>query len=374
MTKTKERFKPEKTIGETIIAYRRYRPESTCEEITQYVKKNFPGCNTNPSSVACTLGKASKKFNDPVLRPGRVDRGEDDVKLETFDINAAVEEDKLEETEEEARERIMMRYTTMDRLAPKVLQGKLNSLIVSGPPGLSKSWSIKKAVEDSGRMRHDGMLDVGGGGPSMVEGLVNNGWYDWISGGCSEVGLYRALWNMRKGGVLIFDDCDGVYRDEDSINLLKIATDTTRERLVSWRKNATWLDDYGIDRTFDFKGNIMFITNIDFEKTIQGDGKMTEHFKAFIDRAAYLCLTVRTARDFMIVLEEKAGGKHGFLHDAPYNFDDKKIKTLFEFVREHQRNFYNLSLRLVGQLAHQMIEDPEHWQMDARATKMRTIM
>lgn len=365
--------KPMKTIGETIIAYRKAHPQSSCEEITKFVKKHFPGCNTNPASVACTLGKASKKLNDPVLRPGRIERAEkDEVQLETFDINAATTED-TKETDEEARERIMLRYTTMKRLAPKVILGRLQSLIVSGPPGLSKSWTIKQAIDESGRLRHDGMTDVGGGGPMEVDGMHTNGWYDWISGGCSEVGLYRALWNMRKNGVLIFDDCDGVYRDEDSINLLKIATDTTKERLVSWRKNATWLDDYGIDRTFDFKGTIIFLTNIDFEKTILQEGKMTEHYKAFIDRAAYLCLTVRTARDFMIVLNEIAGGKNGFLRHPPYNLNDAELKRLFDFVREHQRDFYNLSLRLVGQLATQMREDPEHWQTDAKATKMKTL-
>jgi hypothetical protein len=370
MTATK--VKPLKTIGETIIAYRKARPESSCEEITAFVKKHFPGCNTNPASVACTLGKASKKLNDPTLRPGRIERERDEVQLETFDINAA-ESEQSEETEEEAHERIMLRYKTMERLGPKVIQGRLASLIISGPPGLSKSWTIKKAIDESGRLRHDGMLDVGGGGPSVVDGMRTNGWYDWIGGGCSEVGLYRALWNMRKGGVLVFDDCDGVYRDEDSVNLLKIATDTTKERLVSWRKNATWLDDYGIDRTFDFQGSIIFLTNIDFERTILQEGKMTEHYKAFIDRAAYLCLTVRTARDFMIVLKEKAGGKNGFLHNPPYNLTDKEIKTMFDFIQEHQRDFYNLSLRLVGQLAQQMREDPEHWQSDARATKMKTL-
>lgn len=373
MAKTAEKFKALPTIGETIIAYRLDKPESSCEEILEFIKKNFKGNQTTIGSVASTLSKACKRLKNPILFPGRTTRkDDDDVQIETFDINAA-EPEENPETDEEARQRIMMRYEAMERLAPKVLNGKLPSLIVSGPPGLSKSWTIKAAVDASGRQRHDGMLDVGGGGPCVVDGFTTTGWYDWISGGCSEVGLYRALWNMRKGGVIIFDDCDGVYRDEDSINLLKIATDTTKERLVSWRKNATWLDDLGIDRTFDFRGSIMFLTNIDFEKTIQGDGKMTEHFKAFIDRAAYLCLTVRTARDFMIVLEEKAGGKHGFLRQAPYNFDEKKTKVLFEFIKEYQREFYNLSLRLVGQLAKQMIEDPDHWQMDARTTKMKTI-
>lgn len=370
----KAAIKPLKTIGETIIAYRRARPESSCEEITTYIKKHFPGCNTNPASVACTLGKASKKLKDPILRPGRIerDRTEDEAQLETFDINAAVE-DTTKETEEEARDRIMLRYKTMRRLAPKVIDQKIPSLIISGPPGLSKSYTIKKAIDASGRLRHDGMLDVGGGGPMEVDGMKTNGWYDWIAGACSEVGLYRALWNMRKGGVLIFDDCDGIFRDEDSINLLKIATDTTKERLVSWRKNATWLDDYGIDRTFDFRGTIIFLTNIDFEKTILQDGKMTVHYRALIDRAAYLCLTVRTARDFMIVLNDMAGGKNGFLHDEPYNLTDKEITTMFDFIKEHQRDFYNLSLRLVGQLAQQMREDPDHWQMDAKATKMKTL-
>ncbi len=366
--------KPLKTIGESIIAYRKARPESSCEEITTFIKKHFPGCNTNPASVACTLGKASKRLNDPTLRPGRIERErEDEVQLETFDINAAAEPES-KETEEEARDRIMLRYKTMKRLAPKVINQRIPSLIVSGPPGLSKSWTIKKAVDESGRTRHDGMLDVGGGGPMAVDGMVTTGWYDWIGGGCSEVGLYRALWNMRKGGVLIFDDCDGIFRDEDSVNLLKIATDTTKERLVSWRKNATWLDDYGIDRTFDFRGTIIFLTNIDFERTILQDGKMSVHYRALIDRAAYLCLTVRTARDFMIVLNEMAGGKNGFLHDAPHNMEDREIKTMFDFIREYQRDFYNLSLRLVGQLAQQMREDPEHWQADAKATKMKTLM
>lgn len=364
--------KPMKTIGETIIAYRQTHPESSCEEITKYVKKHFPGCNTNPASVACTLGKASKKLKDPRLRPGRIERkDEDEPQIETFDINAA---EDSKETDEEARERIMLRYNTMKRLAPKVIQNRLRSLIVSGPPGLSKSWTIKKAVDESGRLRHDGMLDVGGGGPMEVDGMRTNGWYDWISGGCSEVGLYRALWNMRNGGVLIFDDCDGIFRDEDSINLLKIATDTTKERLVSWRKNATWLDDYGIDRTFDFRGTIIFLTNIDFEKTIATEQKMTVHYKAFIDRAAYLCLTVRSARDFMIVLDEFAANpKNGFLRQAPYNLNDREIKQMFDFIKEHQRDFYNLSLRLVGQLAEQMREDPEYWQADAKATKMKTL-
>lgn len=374
-------FKPLKTIGETIIEYRRWKPHSTCEEITQYIKKHWPKCNTNPASVACTLGKAAKKLGDAKLNPGRVARA-DKAELPSFDPTKN-HADEPEETEAEARERIFVRYQAMERLTPKCIGGRLTSLIISGPPGVSKSWTVTEAVKSSGRSRHDGLTNVGGGGPMAVrdttgddlEGRVvqHPGWYDYIGGGCTAVGLYHALWNMRNGGLIVFDDCDGVFKDDESLNLLKVATDSTRERLASWRKNASWLDEYEIDKTFDFRGHIIFLTNVDFEETIRRNHPSAEHFRALIDRAAYLCLTLRTARDFMIVLEWKAGGTHGFLNHAPYNLKKNQIDELFAFVRDNQTRFYNLSLRLVGQIAIQMIEDPDNWRNDVSATKMRTI-
>lgn len=121
------------------------------------------------------------------------------------------------------------------------------------------------------------------------------------------------------------------------------------------------------------RGRIIFLTNIDFEEVIRRNHPSSDHFKALIDRAAYLCLTLRTARDFMIVLEWKAGGKDGFLWRDPYNFNARQIDELFDFVRKNQKRFYNLSLRLVGQIAMQMKADPVSWRADVEATKTRTI-
>lgn len=363
-------FKPLKTIGETIVEFRRAFPSSSCEEITTFVKKSFPGCNTNPASVACTLGKAAKKLNDPKLNPGRISKVDD---LAPKDINQ-VHDEEPEETVEEARARINIRYRAMERMVPKVVHGKIPSIIISGPPGVGKSWTVTKSLELSGRSRHDGLTNVGGGGPMWQDNeQLTQGWYDQIQGTCTAVGLYMALWHMRNGGVLFLDDCDAVFRDEDALNLLKVATDSTRERLCSWRKNASWLDEHEIDKTFDFRGHLIFLTNIDFEAVIARNHPSSEHFKALIDRAAYLCLTLRTARDFLIRIEDVAGGDDGFLAHEPYSLSKQQRKDLLDFVRDNQRRFYNLSLRLVGQIALMMKADPDSWRVDAEATKMRTI-
>lgn len=369
------------TVQQTIVAYKNAHQAATPEEIAKYVKKMIPGAKTTPGSVACTLNRAG-------IRAGAMfgDKKKKEA-LPTFDVTktAKPKDDEPQESDEEARERILLRYEAMERLAPRVIDGKLRSLIISGPPGVSKGYTVTEAFQRSGRRRHDGVSNVGGGGPMFVtadgkmleygeerlpEHELHPGYYDHISGSCSAVGLYHALWNMRNGGVLFLDDCDSVFDDPDARNCLKIATDTTKERLVSWRKNSAWLEDYGIEKTFDFKGQIIFISNIDFEEVVRRDGRDAEHFKALIDRAAYLCLTIRSARDFMIVIDWKAAGENGFLHKT---LDQKQINVLMAFVKEHQNKFYNLSLRLVGQIAEQMLADPEHWQRDVLATKCRTI-
>jgi len=354
------------TIKDFILNYTEKHPNATAEQILPHVQRHFKGCSTTVASVASTLSRA------------RTDAGKKDelptVRHESLpDHNP--EEDT--ETEDEARKRISVRYDAMARMSRRLISGMIPSLIISGPPGIGKSHTVHEAIVESGRQRHDGFTDVNGGGKfgafneETGEREETPGWYDQISGSITAVGLYHALWNMRNGGVLVLDDCDDVFRDETALNLLKIATDSTKERLVSWRKNAAWLDEYEIDKTFDFQGHIIFLTNIDFEDVVERGHKDADHFKAIIDRAFYLCLTLRTKRDFMIRINDVSTGKNGMLAKS-HNLNDKDIKEVLEFIAENQKKFYNLSLRLVGQIAISKKADPDSWKADVEATKMRT--
>ncbi len=351
-------------VQQIIIKYKQDHPSASAQEIVKHVQKVVPGSKTSVASVSSTLSRAKMSSGRAFDAP---------APTATTDPSKMKSEDP-EETEAEALERISIRFDALERMTERVVAGRVPSLIVSGPPGMSKSWTVTECLKKSRRTRHDGLTNVGGGGPRTLDadGHDHPGYYDHIGGTCTAVGLYHALWNMRNGGILFIDDCDAVFRDEDAVNLLKVATDSTKERLVSWRKNSSWLDDFQIDKTFDFKGHIIFLTNIDFEEAIQRGHKDSEHLKALIDRALYLCLTLRSSRDFMLRIRKVAEGEKGML--AVYHqFSKTQTRELLDFVEANQKRFYNLSLRLIGQIAILMKADPQGWKTDITATKMRTI-
>ena len=117
-------FKPLKTIGETIIAYRQASPSSTCEEITQYIKKHCPKCNTNPASVACTLGKAAKKLG-----------------MSADAITAAIAERKREPLERVQHFRKMARYL-------RLMGAPLGTQLTIFDEGLEKTGLTGEAPSD----------------------------------------------------------------------------------------------------------------------------------------------------------------------------------------------------------------------------------
>ena len=250
------------------------------------------------------------------------------------------------ETDQERTARIQRQYTTLGRMAKRIIDGQLPALIVSGPPGLGKTYTIEQELDKSG-------TDV-----------------DIIRGTVSAVGLYQALYRMSDGGVVVLDDCDTVFRDEETLNILKIVLDSSEKRMVSWRKMADWLEKENIPNEFEFTGSVVFCTNIDFETEINRDRKLAVHYKALIDRSLYLCLTLRSLDDYLerikqVVIDDGQFEKRGL--------SEEQATETMAFIRTYAKRFYTLSIRVALQVAQCRLLDEETWKDDIEATKMRTL-
>lgn len=326
------------SINDVVSAYLARSPHAPNEEVARHVRKVVKGAQTTAASVSSIKSRLKLTASELPVQWVGDDAGDADP----------------DETEEEAAKRILLRYRALERMTQRIVDGAIPSLIVSGPPGIGKSYTVRKAMKKlSGDKRAE-----------------------FVSGAASAVGLYKALYATSEGGVLILDDCDDVFYDDTSLNLLKAALDSDEEfRTISWLKEAAWLERESVPDRFDFRGTVVFLTNVDFEAMIQSGRPGAEHFKALIDRSMYLCLTLRTRRDFMIRIRQVATGPEGMLRGERFQWrlTEKQEKDVIDFIDGNKERFYNLSLRLVGQVATCLRADPEGWREDVEATKMRTL-
>ena len=269
-----------------------------------------------------------------------------------------------EETEEERNIRISKRFATLERLSVRLMENKIPAMIVSGPPGLGKTYTLEQKV----------MIARSMGRKATV-----------ISGTISPVGLYRTLYEHADGGVIILDDCDDVFRDDTCLNLLKAVLDSSSQRIVSYMKDAKWMKEDEIPQSFEFCGSVAFCTNIDFEREVQRNHMKSIHYKALMDRSLYLTLTLRGRDDCMTRIRQVADDEiipakeegdadtvnPGLLRQMGLDVD--QAKTVMDYVVENQDRCYSLSIRFLLQVANCMVASPNTWREDADATQLRTI-
>lgn len=311
-------------------------PNLDNEAVAELVQSRMPGATTSAASVSSTKSRLRKEG----LLVAAGNRVPVPTLAEVLQLPP--------ETDEERSIRIRKRYSTLERMANRVATGHLPSLIVSGPPGLGKSYTVEKVL------REQKDIDE----------------YDVLSGTISAPGLYMTLYQQRDGGVVVLDDCDDVFRDETCLNILKAVLDSSETRTVSYRKRAHWLEEEGIPSKFDFEGTVVFCTNIDFEAAIRKNSGMAPHFEALIDRSLYLSLTMRTTDDFLTRLRH-VGIEDGLLMER--GLTEEQAHEVMDYVVKNVDNFYGLSIRLLMQIAYCYVDAPEHWKFDIEATKMRTV-
>ncbi len=318
------------------------QPSISNDELAALARESIPGSTTTAASVssiksglrkAGLLDEASLRSENPPQASTPEDIPEDNG-----------------ETDEEIGKRLSKRFDALDRMASGVIKGIVPALIVSGPAGLGKSYGIEKALEAHAAEHPDDFK------------------YDVINGSISAVGLYIALYRMKDGGVVVLDDADDVFRDETALNILKAALDSGSRRMISWRKQAHWLEAEEVEDRFEFNGRVIFLTNIDFEQQIEANRASSVHFRALMDRSLYLHLTLRTMKDYIVRIRQVVLGAKML---DKYGMDEEQVAEILEYVEENKRRFYHLSLRLVHQIALCHIADPENWRDDIEMTKMK---
>jgi hypothetical protein len=248
------------------------------------------------------------------------------------------------ETDDQINQRIAERFDILEVLTEACTCGNARALIVSGPAGLGKSFTVEKRLAD---------WDPNGINHTIVKGYVR------------ATGLVKLLYAYREAGqVIVFDDADAIFFDDVSLNLLKAVCDTTERRTVSWLSEGSLIDDETatrVPRSFQFDGTIIFISNYDFDAMIDRGHKLAPHLSALVSRAHYIDLAMKSRRDYLIRIRQVIA--QGLLDHLSL----ENQVAVVNFIERNSDSLRELSLRMAIKLGSLAAQGGD-WQRIAKIT------
>ena len=252
------------------------------------------------------------------------------------------------------KENIRKRFNILDQMTDAVATGVVRGLIVSGPPGVGKSYGVEQILDD-----YEAMHRLEGGKFDKTE---------VVKGSMTPIGLYQTLYNMKdKGNILVFDDCDSILFDEVCLNMLKAVLDSGKKRRISWKSESSALRREGIPDQFDFAAGVIFITNVNFDNV--RSKKIQDHLEALQSRCHYVDLEMDGIEDRFLRIEQIV--EDGMLDE--YDFGTEGVNELISFMKDNAERLREISLRMVLKIADLKKMDEENWQNLARGTCMKRI-
>jgi hypothetical protein len=259
------------------------------------------------------------------------------------------------ETDAEIIERLRERFDILEDMTRAVKKGAVRAMIVSGAPGVGKSFGVERVLG-----KHTLMADIADDSKLKK--------FEIVKGAMSAIGLYSKLYEYSDAkSILVFDDCDSVLLDDLSLNILKAALDTSKRRTISWNTDSRLLRSEGVPNSFEFKGGAIFITNINFQNI--KSKKLQDHLAALESRCHYIDLTIHTEREKMLRIKQIVGD--GMLDD--YDFSVEQTAELIQFVDDNKKRLRELSLRTVLKTADLIRSFPERWKRVAEVSLMRSL-
>jgi hypothetical protein len=256
------------------------------------------------------------------------------------------------ETDEEVMTRIGERFDILDQMTKATIAGDVRAMIVVGPPGVGKSYGVEKQLE------HSGLFD-------QLSGRKIK--YEVIKGAMTPIGLYCTLYkHSDKNNVLVFDDCDSVFQDDLSLNILKAALDSGKKRRIYWNSDSAMLRREGVPDMFDFKGACIFITNLQFSNL--KSKKLQDHLEALQSRCHFLDLTLNTMRDRFLRIKQIYLKGELF---ADYDFNQEQGDEIIGFMEANQTRLREMSLRMALKIADLTKVSETNWRALAASTCMK---
>ncbi len=258
------------------------------------------------------------------------------------------------ETDEQILERLGERFEILTDMTKAVKKGDVRAMIVSGPPGVGKSFGVEAVLSK------DDLFDTLGNRKPK---------YEIVKGAMSALGLYAKLYEYSDAkNVIVFDDCDGVLMDELSLNILKGALDSSEKRYIAWNTDSRLLRSEGIPDRFEFKGAAIFITNIKFEHV--RSKKLRDHLDALESRCHYIDLQMDTEREKILRIKQVVN-EAGMLDR--YEFDPVVKDEIVDFIDTNKGKLRELSLRMVLKIADLRKSFPTSWKAMAKTTCMKRV-
>ena len=270
------------------------------------------------------------------------------------DTNVALAPE-VTETDNEAMDRIKTRFNILDDMAKATIAGDVRAMIVSGPPGVGKSYGVEQQMEKA----------------SLFDQLTNSRTrYEVVKGAMTALGLYAVLYKYSDAkNVLVFDDCDSVFQDDLALNILKAALDSGKSRRICWNSDSSLLNREGIPNSFEFKGSAIFITNLKFENI--RSKKLQDHLEALQSRCHFLDLTIDNERDKMLRIKQVDRDVEGGLF-REYKFEQGEGQEIFDFMEENAHKLREVSMRMALKIADLFkVTGQNSWKVLAESTCMK---
>lgn len=280
---------------------------------------------------------------------------QDITKILDMDTNAikARELAVEKETDDQILARLKERFEILRQITIAVKAGTVRALIVSGPPGVGKSFGVEEVLS------LDDLFNVLGNRKPK---------YEIVKGAMSALGLYAKLYEYSdENCVVVFDDCDSILLEDLSLNILKGALDSSRKRMIAWNTDSRLLRTEGIPNSFEFKGSAIFITNIKFAHV--RSKKLKDHLAALESRCHYIDLEMDSTREKMLRIKQIVG--EGMLDS--YEFEDPAVAQteIIAFIEQNKERLRELSLRMVLKISDLYKSFPDNWQAMCAITCMR---